>query len=105
VLICENAIFSVIAPEGAAAILKRKDVEVVARDLKPTARDLLELGLADAIIPEPPGGTHTDVAAAMRDIGEAVGRSLQELSQQPQVERLAARRRRWREAGNAFLIG
>ena len=105
VLICENAIFSVIAPEGAAAILKRDDVEGVARDLKPTAKDLLELGLADAIIPEPPGGAHNDPAAAIRDIGEAVARTLQELSAQPQIERLAARRRRWREAGNAFLIG
>ena len=105
VLICENAIFSVIAPEGAAAILKRDDVDGVARDLKPTAKHLVELGLGDAIIPEPPGGAHTDPAALTRDIGEAIGRALSELSAQPQQDRLAARRRRWREAGNAFLIG
>jgi acetyl-CoA carboxylase carboxyl transferase subunit beta len=105
VLICENATFSVIAPEGAAAILERGDVEGVARDLKPTAKDLMELGIADAIIPEPPGGAHVDPAAAIRDIGEAIGRTLDELAAQPQPDRLAARRRRWREAGNAFLIG
>ena len=105
VLICENAVFSVIAPEGAAAILKRDDRDGVARDLKLTAKDLIELGLADALIPEPPGGAHTDPAAAVRDIGEAIGRTLDELSAQPQDDRLRARRRRWREAGNAFLIG
>jgi acetyl-CoA carboxylase carboxyl transferase subunit beta len=104
-LICENAIFSVIAPEGAAAILKREDVDGVARDLKPTARDLLELGLADAIVPEPPGGAHIDSAAAIRDIGEAIGRTLGTLAAEAQADRLTVRRRRWREAGNAFLIG
>src|SRR6185436_546317 len=60
VLICENAVFSVIAPEGAAAILKRKDVDGVAQDQRLTAKDLVELGLADGLIPEPPGGAHTD---------------------------------------------
>ncbi|TMK15780.1 MAG: acetyl-CoA carboxylase carboxyl transferase subunit beta, partial [Actinobacteria bacterium] len=64
ILICENAIFSVIAPEAAAAILKRDDVDRVAQELKPTAKDLIELGLADALIPEPPRGAHEDPEAA-----------------------------------------
>jgi acyl-CoA carboxylase subunit beta len=105
VLACENSIFSVIAPEGAAAILKRKDVEAVARDLKPTAKDLLDLGLADALIPEPTGGAHAEPTDAIRMIGEAIGRALAELAAIPDADRLAARRRRWREAGNAFLLG
>ena len=103
VLICENAIFSVIAPEGAAAILKRSDVEGVARDLKLTARDLTRFGLADAIVPEPPGGAHTDPDLTIKLVGEAVASALDELSALPREKRLAARRERWRNAGNAFL--
>jgi acetyl-CoA carboxylase alpha subunit len=105
VLVCEHAIFSVIAPEGAAAILRRDDVEGVARDLKLTASDLLDLGIADGLVAEPPGGAHTDPGAAKQLIGEAVGRALGELSGVPSDQRLAERRRRWREAGNAFLVG
>ena len=105
ILICENAIFSVIPPEAAAAILKRDDVDRVAQELKPTAKDLIELGLADALIPEPPRGAHEDPEAALRMIGEAVGASLAGLSAAPPADRLAVRRRRWRDAGNAFLIG
>jgi acetyl-CoA carboxylase carboxyl transferase subunit beta len=105
VLVCENAVFSVIAPEGAAAILKRTDVEGVARDLKLTAHDLIELGIADGLVPEPPGGAHTDPSAAVRFIGEAVGAALDELSGESAGDRLSGRRKRWREAGNAFLTG
>jgi acyl-CoA carboxylase subunit beta len=104
VLVCENAIFSVFAPEGAAAVLKRDDVEGVAQDLKLTAKDLIALGLADGLIAEPPGGAHSDPVLAIKLIGEAVGRALDDLSAEPQADRLAARRRRWREAGNAFLV-
>ncbi len=105
VLICENAIFSVIAPEGAAAILKRSDVEAVARDLRPTARDLIRYGLADGIVPEPPGGAHTDPDLAIKLVGEAVASALDELTSLPREQRLAARRERWRNAGSAFLAG
>ncbi len=105
VLICENAVFSVIAPEGAAAILKRSDTEEVARDLKLTARDLIGFGLADGIVPEPPGGAHTDPDLAIKLIGEAVATSLDDLSATPREARLIARRQRWRNAGNAFLMG
>lgn len=105
VLVCENAIFSVIAPESAAAILRRDDVQSVAAELRVTAADLVSFGLADEIIPEPAGGGHTDPAAFVGAIGEAVGRALDELGKIPAPERLAARRRRWRDAGNAFLAG
>ena len=105
VLICENAIFSVIAPEGAAAILKRDDVDEVARDLKLTAKDLVGFGLGDGIVPEPIGGAHEDPAEAVRLIAEAVGAALDELDALSPDKRLAARRERWRTAGNAFLLG
>ena len=104
VLVCENAIFSVIAPEGAAAILRREDVENVARDLRLTASDLVSFGLADEVIPEPAGGAHTDPESFTLAVGEAVGRALHELSSIPAGERMAARGKRWRQAGNAFLI-
>jgi acyl-CoA carboxylase subunit beta len=105
ILICENAIFSVIAPEGAAAILKRRDVEEVARELKLTARDLVDLGIGDAIVPEPPGGAHEDPGLATKLVGEAVASALDELGAMPPEDRLAARRERWRTAGNQFLLG
>src|SRR5262245_11460968 len=65
VLILENAYYSVISPEGCAAILwkDRSAAGKSAEALKITARDLLELGLADEIVPEPLGGAHNDVDA------------------------------------------
>jgi acyl-CoA carboxylase subunit beta len=105
ILICENAIFSVIAPEGAAAILKRKDVEGVARDLKPTAHDLVELGLADDVVPEPAGGLQADPDEGIRSIASALERALAGVCSEDAADRLTIRRRRWREAGNAFLVG
>ena len=72
VLILENAYYSVISPEGCAAILwkDRAAAEKAAEALKITAKHLLELGLVDDIVPEPLGGAHTDpetTAAALRD--------------------------------------
>jgi len=104
-LICQNAIFSVIAPEGAAVILKRDDVENVARDLHLTSADLVELGIADGIIPEPPGGGQTEPAGFITAIGDAVCEALETLARTSTGDRLALRRKRWREAGNAWLIG
>ena len=63
VLILENAYYSVISPEGCAAILwkDRSAAAKAAAALRITAKDLLELGLVDEIIPEPMGGAHTDL--------------------------------------------
>src|SRR5438552_17948794 len=65
VLVLENAYYSVISPEGCAAILwkDRAAAPKVAEALKITARDLHELGLIDEIIPEPLGGPHNDPSA------------------------------------------
>ena len=64
VLILENAYYSVISPEGCAAILwkDRANAAKAAAALKITAKDLLELKLVDEIVPEPLGGAHTDTA-------------------------------------------
>ena len=66
VLMLENAVYSVISPESCAAIIYRDSAkaEQAAAALRLTAEDLLELGLIDAIIPEPPGGAQEDPAAA-----------------------------------------
>ncbi len=82
VLMQEYAIYSVIPPEGCAAILWRdpaKKVEAAAA-LKLTAPDLLAFGIIDEIVPEPVGGAHTDPAAAARLVDQVLVRALAEVS-------------------------
>ncbi len=78
ILMLENAIYSVITPEGCAAILFRdaKKAPQAARALKLTASHLLEFGVIDEIIPEPPGGAHCDPPYAARLLSEAWQRQL-----------------------------
>jgi len=82
VLLMENAYYSVISPEGCAAILwkdaaARKDA---AKVLKLTAPDLLNLGIIDEAIPEPEGGAHRNPDLAAKNLKEALSRNLKELS-------------------------
>lgn len=81
VLILENAYYSVISPEGCAAILwkDRSAAAKAAAALKITAADLAELGLVDAIIPEPLGGAHVDPQGASRTLRDHLLRALEEL--------------------------
>ena len=81
VLMQENAIYSVISPEGCAAILWRDPDEKrkAAAAFKPDAAHCLELGVIDAIVPEPAGGAHTDHDEAARLLGEAIREALDEL--------------------------
>jgi len=81
VLMMENAIYSVISPEGCAAILwrSRDRAADAAEALKLTAADLADSGIIDEVIPEPPGGAHLDPAAAAQAVGEAIVRNLDEL--------------------------
>lgn len=78
VLMMEHAVYSVISPEGCASILWRDGdhAEEAAAALKLTAPDLLELGVIDAIIPEPLGGAHRDRAAAFAAVGKAITEAL-----------------------------
>jgi acyl-CoA carboxylase subunit beta len=101
VLMMENAIFSVIAPEGAAAILYRDASQAadVAPSLRLTSRDLLELGVVDEIVTEPEGGAHLDHERAALLLRRAVREALAALSGEP-VQRLVKRRyHRWRQIG------
>ena len=88
VLMQENAIYSVISPEGCAAILWRDAGEKrkAAAAFKPDAAHCLELGVIDGIIPEPVGGAHENPDEAARLLGAAVADALDELEDVPQDE-------------------
>jgi acetyl-CoA carboxylase carboxyl transferase subunit alpha len=81
VLMQENAIYSVISPEGCAAILWRDAGEArkAAAAFKPDAMHCLELGVVDAVVPEPPGGANDDPDEAARLLGEALEQALSEV--------------------------
>jgi acetyl-CoA carboxylase carboxyl transferase subunit alpha len=101
VLMMEHAVYSVISPEGCAAILwndasRKKDA---AEAMKITARDMKELGVTDEIIPEPPGGAHADPAGAVAAVGEAIERHLKELLGLTPEERRERRYRKFRALG------
>jgi acetyl-CoA carboxylase carboxyl transferase subunit alpha len=82
VMMFENSVYSVISPEGCASILWRdgKKAPLAAEALKLTGRDLGQLGIVDAILPEPVGGAHRDPAAAIATLRDAILGHLQRLS-------------------------
>src|SRR6478735_4350309 len=101
VLMQEFSIYSVIPPEGCAAILWRdanRKVEA-ASALKITAPDLLELGLIDAIVPEPSGGAHNDHDRATALVDQAVSQALADLQGIPADLLLEARYQKFRHMG------
>jgi len=93
VLMLENSVYSVISPEGCAAILWKdaSQRERAAEALKITAEDLLELGVIDEIIAEPPGGAHADPEAAAAALGETLRRHTRHL-RKVRIEKLLKRR-------------
>ena len=101
VLMQENAIYTVISPEGCAAILWRDAGEArkAAAAFKPDAAHCLELGVIDAIVPEPGDGAHTDHGEAARLLGDALGESLEQLEGQSGEELRRRRRVRFRTIG------
>ena len=105
--IYENSFYSVISPEGCAAIMWRDSTkaELAATALKITAADLKEFGIIDEIVPEPEGGAHTDPEAASHLLDAVLDRQLLMLSQQPQKELLDARYEKFRKMGQFFDLG
>src|SRR5438270_12451232 len=101
VLMQQNAIYSVISPEGCAAILWRDAAEArkAAAAFKPDALHCLELGVIDAVVPEPPDGAHTDVDAAATLLGDSLGEALDELDGVPGEELRRRRRAKFRMMG------
>ena len=101
VLMQEHAIYSVISPEGCAAILWRDAGEArkAAAAFKPDAAHCLELGVIDGIVPEPEGGAHTDHDEAARLLAAALADAFAELDDIPQAELRTRRRRKFRSLG------
>ncbi len=101
VLMLENAIYSVISPEGCAAILWKDSslAERAAEGLKLTAQDLFEAKLVDQIISEPAGGAHTDYDQAARYLDSALSERLADAVSCSQEERLAKRYAKLRQFG------
>jgi acetyl-CoA carboxylase carboxyl transferase subunit alpha len=101
VLMQENAIYTVISPEGCAAILWRdaSEAKKAAAAFKPDAVHCLELGVIDGIVPEPEGGAHTDPDEAARLLGESLRETLDDLETAAPDELKRRRRARFRSLG------
>jgi acetyl-CoA carboxylase carboxyl transferase subunit alpha len=101
VLMLENAYYSVISPEGCAAILwkHRKHAPEAAEALKLCAPDLVKMGLVDGVIPEPAGGAHCDPEQAADNIRATIEKELQVLSKTPIEKLLTSRYEKFRRMG------
>ncbi len=106
VLILEHSIYSVISPEGAASILWRDGSRArdAADQMKITAPDLLKLGIIDRIVPEPPGGAHSDREAAMAAVGDAVEEELNALADLTADQLRAQRAERFYAIGKTGIV-
>jgi acetyl-CoA carboxylase carboxyl transferase subunit alpha len=101
VLMMDNAIYSVISPEGCAAILWRsRDMAADAAEaLKLTAPDLADSGIIDEVLPEPPGGAHQDPEAAAEVLREAIRRHLTDLDKLSAEQLVETRRAKYYAMG------
>jgi acetyl-CoA carboxylase carboxyl transferase subunit alpha len=104
VLILETAVYSVISPEGAAAIAWRdaNQKQFAAASLKISSPEIAELGCVDGIIPEPPGGIFTDPEAGAAMLGDALRKHLAELNAMPLDQLLAARHKKFRNIAQFY---
>jgi acetyl-CoA carboxylase carboxyl transferase subunit alpha len=104
VLILENAYYSVISPEGCAAILwkDRSAAAKAAEALKITARNLLELNLVNEVLPEPLGGAHNDPATMAQTLKAHLLKHLEALKAIPAPERMKQRYERFRSHGQVI---
>ncbi len=101
VCILENAYYSVISPEGCAAILWKDGAKApeAAQVLKLTGEDLLKMGIIDEIIPEPLGGAHRDPEKTAQVLKEALSRNFQQIKEKEKNEMLQARYEKYRQIG------
>ncbi|MDD5237692.1 MAG: acetyl-CoA carboxylase carboxyltransferase subunit alpha [Candidatus Omnitrophica bacterium] len=101
VLVLENAYYSVISPEGCAAILWKDGAKApeAAEVLKLTAQDLLGMGIIDEVIPEPLGGAHRDAQKTAQNIKEAINRNLESLRSLTKEQLLSLRYKKFRSMG------
>jgi len=106
VLMMENAIYSVISPEGCASIMWRDAMkkDLAAQALKITAKDLGDLGCIDGVVAEPEGGTHTDHEASATLLDAALQRHYAELKKIPVPELVASRYNKFRNMAQCFRV-
>ena len=101
VMMMENAIYSAISPEEAAELIYQDEARAdeAAESLRLTAQDCLELGIADRVVPEPPGGAHTNPEDAARQLRRILLQELAELQGKSQGRRLRERYKKFRKMG------
>lgn len=101
IIVLENAYYSVISPEGCAAILWKDNAKSpdAAQVLKLTAHDLLEFGVIDEIVKEPLGGAHRDFEATAISLGDAIERALKRLAKMTPKELVENRYQKFRNMG------
>jgi acetyl-CoA carboxylase carboxyl transferase subunit alpha len=104
VLMQENSIYSVISPEGCASIMWRDSAkkDIAAAALHITAKDNLEMGFCDEVIPEPPGGAHHDYDSAAASLAEAIDRHLTEIEKMSLQNMLDARYKKFRNMAQYY---
>jgi acetyl-CoA carboxylase carboxyl transferase subunit alpha len=102
ILMLENAIYSVISPEGCAAILWKDQakMEEAAKALRITSQNLLDLKIIDDIIPEPMGGAHRDIKQTALNVKQVITKHLRELKDLPSAELIQKRYKKYRAIGN-----
>jgi len=107
ILMLENSIYSVISPEGCASIMWRDATkrDIAAEALRITSRDMVELGVIDAVVPEPPGGAHRDPKAAADLLASELHKQLSELQALSLEQLLAARYDKFRKMAQFYTEG
>lgn len=98
----ENAVYSVISPRGFASILWKDAAreKEAAQVMRITAEDLMELGVAEAIIPEPSGGAHNNVLEMEENLSNYIAKTLEKLSAEPIAKLLENRYNKFRKIGD-----
>jgi acetyl-CoA carboxylase carboxyl transferase subunit alpha len=101
VIMLEHAVYSVISPEGCAAILWKSSAAApdAAAAMKITAQDLKKFGIIDEIVPEPTGGAHSDPAAAAELLAPSIERAIRELQKLKPAQLLDERYKKFRKMG------
>ncbi len=101
ILMLEYSFYSVISPEGCAAILwkEQEAMAKAAENMKMGAKDLLEMGIIDKIIPEPPGGAHIDSEQTFKNVDKHLSETLKKLERKTPEERIEERYQKFRKIG------
>ena len=106
VLMMENSVYSVISPEGCASIMWRdaSKKELAAEAMKITAKDMIDLKCIDGVVPEPPGGAHTNHAEAAELLDKALTQNLADLKKLPTRDLLETRYQKFRRMAEFFQV-